>query len=79
MAEDLEEHKFNSNEGLIIVKLNFLVDVIMEYASGGSIESLVCKFNTLDEKIVQYYTRQVLEGLSYLHSQGSVHGYIFKC
>lgn len=53
---------------------NIITDVVMEFASGGSIAALVEKFETLDERIIRKYTQQILEGLSYLHSQGIVHG-----
>jgi len=46
----------------------------MEYASGGSVWGLVCKFNSLDERLIKTYTKQILEGLSYLHSEGILHG-----
>lgn len=47
----------------------------MEYASGGSVWGLIQKFSNLEERVVQNYARQMLEGLAYLHSEGVVHGY----
>lgn len=48
----------------------------VEYVSGGSVEALLDKFRSLDEKVVMSYTRQILEGLSYLHKLGIVHKYL---
>ena len=53
--------------------LLFLVDIVIEYVSGGSIRVLLDKFNKLDEPIVASYTRQILNGLHYLHFNGIVH------
>ncbi len=49
------------------------VDILLEYVPGGSIRSLLDKFGVLDEKIIRIYTRQILQGLDYLHSRGIVH------
>ena len=45
----------------------------MEYVSGGSIKSLMNKFGPLDEKTIKVYTRQILEGLAFLHSNKIIH------
>lgn len=52
-----------------------IVDIISEYVSGGSIKSLLDKFDKLDERVVSAYTKQILEGLVYLHSNEIVHRY----
>jgi len=52
---------------------HLLIDIALEYVSGGSIKVLVDKFNNLEEKVVSSYTRQILEGLSYLHRNNIVH------
>ena len=45
----------------------------MEYISGGSIKSLLNKFGPFDEKTIKVYTRQILNGLLYLHSNKIIH------
>ena len=52
-----------------------IVDIVLEYVSGGSVRKLLDKFSKLEEKVVGTYTRQVLEGLTYLHLNGIVHRY----
>ena len=54
------------------------VDIILEYVSGGSVRHLLDRFQRLDERIVSLYTKQILDGLSYLHNNGIIHRYYFK-
>ena len=45
----------------------------MEYVPGGSIRNLLNQFEAFDERLVKIYTRQMLEGLKYLHDNGIIH------
>ena len=47
--------------------------IFLEYVPGGSIKSLVERFGSLDEAVVRVYTRQLLLGLEYLHTNGIAH------
>ncbi|RNF26986.1 putative protein kinase [Trypanosoma conorhini] len=47
--------------------------IYMEYVSGGSISSVLRIFGPFQEKQASIYTRQMLEGLSYLHSRNIMH------
>ncbi|RNF04256.1 putative protein kinase [Trypanosoma rangeli] len=47
--------------------------IYMEYVSGGSISSVLRIFGPFQEKQASIYTRQMLEGLSYLHSKNIMH------
>jgi len=49
------------------------INIILEYVEGGSLHQLVKQNGMLGEYLVQVFTKQVLEGLDYLHSQGIVH------
>lgn len=49
------------------------VDIILEFVSGGSLRSCLNKFGQFDEKLVQLYTQQILEGIRYIHSHSVIH------
>lgn len=50
------------------------LNLLMEYMAGGSLSDLAGKFGgALDENVIRVYTRQILEGLNYLHKNGIVH------
>lgn len=49
------------------------VNIFMEYVPGGSIAHLLKRFGTFSEKLVRRYTKEILQGLLYLHSTGVVH------
>lgn len=54
------------------------VDIFLEYVPGGSVRSLLSKFKKFDELVVRKYSEHLLQGLTYLHSNGIVHRDI-KC
>jgi len=45
----------------------------MEYLTGGSISKILQNFGSLQESVYKKYTRQVLEGVKYLHDRKVVH------
>jgi len=47
--------------------------VFMEFAVGGSLTSLVRKFERLSEPVMCFYTLQILRGLEFLHAKKVVH------
>lgn len=47
--------------------------IFEEFCQGGSLAALIELGRIEDERIVQVYTMQILEGLLYLHSKGIVH------
>lgn len=54
------------------VKQDGNLHIILEYAEAGTLSNLF-KDTTLSEKLIVNYTRQVLQGLEYLHNQGVIH------
>jgi len=46
--------------------------IYLEYMSGGSIAQVLSQFGPLEEPLIARYTRDLLEGLEYLHSQTPV-------
>lgn len=45
----------------------------MEYAVGGSIANLLKKYGQFNEILIRVYTKQILEGLEYLHYHKIIH------
>ncbi|CAK8531373.1 unnamed protein product [Lathyrus sativus] len=50
-----------------------LFNLFMEYASKGTLADAVRNGNGMEEALVGFYSRQILLGLNYLHSNGIVH------
>ncbi|XP_065874834.1 mitogen-activated protein kinase kinase kinase 20-like [Euphorbia lathyris] len=52
-----------------------IYNILLEYASGGTLSSLIKQFDGcgLPESDVSTYTRCILEGLHYIHGNGYVH------
>lgn len=49
------------------------ITIFMEYMSGGSVYDVIQKYGALTEQVAGKYTRQVLEGLAFLHMNVIVH------
>jgi serine/threonine protein kinase len=44
-----------------------------EFVPGGSISLLLSKFGPFPEDVIRKYTRQIMEGLTYLHTNSVIH------
>jgi mitogen-activated protein kinase kinase kinase len=49
------------------------ISIFLEYISGGSIGSCLRKHGKFEESLVSSLTRQILQGLAYLHREGILH------
>jgi serine/threonine protein kinase len=49
------------------------MDVLLELVTGGSLKLLIQRYKALDEPVIRCYTRQMLEGLVYLHDHNVIH------
>ena len=58
---------------LDLVESGSRVYLVMEYASRGELFSEIVASHRFDESKAHIYFRQILTGLSYLHSRGIVH------
>eukprot|EP01062_Namystynia_karyoxenos_P064500 TRINITY_DN5746_c0_g1_i1.p1 TRINITY_DN5746_c0_g1~~TRINITY_DN5746_c0_g1_i1.p1 ORF type:complete len:1160 (+),score=210.14 TRINITY_DN5746_c0_g1_i1:85-3564(+) len=50
-----------------------LVNIFMEYVSGGSVLQVLKRFGALSPRVCSVYLEQILYGLHYLHEKGIVH------
>lgn len=50
-----------------------VINIFLEYVSGGSIASRLALHGAFDELLTAYFTRQIVSGLEYLHSKHILH------
>jgi hypothetical protein len=50
----------------------------MQFVPGGSIASILARFGALDEAVFRKYTKQILEGVEYLHANDVIHRYFIN-
>jgi len=50
-----------------------IVNIFQEWVSGGSLAHLLTRFGSFKERAVINYTRQILQGLAFLHANGIIH------
>lgn len=50
-----------------------VVDIVMEYVPSGAMNTLLNKYKKFSEPVIRNYTKQLLEGLHYLHSNEIIH------
>lgn len=48
--------------------------IFLEFCIGGSIAKMLETYKRFPENVIRKYTRQILEGLEYLHSHNVIHG-----
>ncbi|KAF8772842.1 hypothetical protein HU200_005228 [Digitaria exilis] len=49
------------------------LNILLEFVPGGSIQSLLGRLGSFPEAVIRKYTRQLLQGLVYLHRNGIIH------
>ena len=54
-------------------KLDRVSNLFLEYVPGGSVKTLLIKYGRFPEPTIRYLTKQILAGLSYLHTRGILH------
>lgn len=50
-----------------------VINIFLEYVSGGSISSRLARHGAFEEPVVRHFTRQILLGLEYLHDRSILH------
>ncbi|CAH1787728.1 unnamed protein product [Owenia fusiformis] len=49
------------------------VSIFMQFVPGGSVANLLARFGALEEAVFCIYTKQILQGVQYLHSNNVIH------
>src|ERR1700761_2285961 len=49
------------------------LNIFLEYVPGGSVTALLRNYGAFEEPLVKNFVRQILQGLSYLHSRDIIH------
>ncbi|KRX05059.1 Pyridoxal phosphate-dependent transferase [Pseudocohnilembus persalinus] len=49
------------------------IQIYMEHMQGGSLNSMLKQYGKLQENLIKKFTKQILNGLQYLHEQNIVH------
>jgi len=49
----------------------------MQFVPGGSIANVLARFGALVEEVFCSYTKQILEGVEYLHNNNVIHRSVF--
>jgi mitogen-activated protein kinase kinase kinase len=52
---------------------NAFFNIFLEYVPGGSVSTLLKNYGSFEEALVNSFTRQILDGLIYLHSKEIIH------
>lgn len=47
--------------------------IFMEFMPGGSLSSMLKQYGSFDEILIKKITKQIVEGLQFLHEKGIVH------
>jgi len=72
-------HHENIVQFMGYVKEKEYLSLILEYIENGSLTNILKTFGTFPEELVRVYTKQVLQGLEYLHSCNVLHRDIKGC
>ncbi|KPI84252.1 putative NPK1-related protein kinase [Leptomonas seymouri] len=73
MMRRLRHRNLCTFKGVYYDAENMAICMFMEYIGGGSLSSLVKRFKPLPPSVVRNWTKQLLTGLQYLHTQHIIH------
>jgi len=54
-------------------RTNLSFHIFLEYCIGGSIAKMLDDYSFFTENVIRKYTKQILEGLEYLHAHNVIH------
>lgn len=73
LLKNLCHHRIVQYYGSLLDSVNRRLSIFVEYMPGGSVKDQIKAYGALTENVTRKYTGQILEGVSYLHSNMIVH------
>uniref|UniRef100_A0A8C2RU65 mitogen-activated protein kinase kinase kinase n=1 Tax=Capra hircus TaxID=9925 RepID=A0A8C2RU65_CAPHI len=73
LLKNLQHERIVQYYGCLRDRAEKTLTIFMEYMPGGSVKDQLKAYGALTESVTRKYTRQILEGMSYLHSNMIVH------
>ncbi|EIE77583.1 hypothetical protein RO3G_02287 [Rhizopus delemar RA 99-880] len=73
MLRDLDHENIVQYLGYGRDEVEGMINIFLEYVSGGSLASRLAVHGAFDEKLACYFTKQICSGLAYLHSKHILH------
>lgn len=73
LLKNLQHERIVQYYGCLRDRAEKILTIFMEYMPGGSVKDQLKAYGALTESVTRKYTRQILEGMSYLHSNMIVH------
>uniref|UniRef100_A0A4W3HQ90 Mitogen-activated protein kinase kinase kinase 3 n=1 Tax=Callorhinchus milii TaxID=7868 RepID=A0A4W3HQ90_CALMI len=73
LLKNLRHQRIVQYYGSLREKAERTLSIFMEYMPGGSVKDQLKAYGALTENVTRKYTRQILEGVCYLHSNMIVH------
>lgn len=73
LLEDLDNEYIVQYLGYDVDEEEGHINIFLEYVPGGSIASCLAKTGKFEIPLVQFFTRQILMGLAYLHNRNVLH------
>lgn len=73
LLEDLDNEYIVQYLGYNVDEEEGHINIFLEYVPGGSVASCLSKTGKFEIPLVQFFTRQILFGLAYLHNRDIMH------
>ena len=74
MRNQVQNTIFDLEKYFLVFLLVLLgVDIVLEYVPNGSVRMALNNIKNFEEPKVALYTKQILEGLNYLHKNNIIH------